>query len=294
MLTLRSPAKINLHLRVAPPDASGFHPLRSWMITTSLHDELTFRRLPGSAAGIALTCDDPTLACDGTNLVVRAAETLLAATGSKATVAVHLAKQIPAGAGLGGGSGNAATTLVGLNRLLALGQSVEQLAAIAATLGSDVPFFLGPPSAIATGRGEILKPCPVPLLARHALLILPPFPISTAAAYCTLDAIRPVAADDILAPFDAAGLAELPADALLRELSNDLERAAFAIEPRLAELRQSLEEKLGRTVRMSGSGSTLFTLFDDRSDAITTAGRLVTEHCSAVAVELGNSSGFSD
>jgi 4-diphosphocytidyl-2-C-methyl-D-erythritol kinase len=293
VLTLRSPSKINLHLRVSSPDASGYHPLRSWMITTTLCDELTFTSRHDRPSNISLTCSDPSLPTDGRNLVHRAATAVL--SGTTLAADIHLLKRIPAGAGLGGGSGNAATTLVALNRLLKLGQSDAELHAIAATLGSDVPFFLGTPSAIASGRGEVLEACPPPALARHAVLIMPPFPVSTAAAYRALDALRPTAEEATLSPFDAAAWSALPATELLGRLVNDLEPAAFHIEPRLADLRAQVEAALGRTVRMSGSGSALFTLFDAADEATARASRLTRKTgVSSVDVELGHRSGFSD
>jgi 4-diphosphocytidyl-2-C-methyl-D-erythritol kinase len=289
-LTLLSPAKINLHLRVGPLDAAGYHPLRSWMITTTLHDTIRFERTKTRS----LVCNEPAIPCDKSNLVWRAADAILQETGASDDMSIELTKRIPAGAGLGGGSSNAAATLVGVNRLFALGHSHEELARIAATLGSDVPFFLGPPGAIATGRGEHLDACPVPRSAKYAVLLLPPFAVSTAAAYRVFDAIdKPE--PDRLGPFDAAGWAALPANDLLAQLVNDLEPAAFAIEPRLADLREAAERQLGRTVRMSGSGSTLFSLFDDPEDAASqsraTAAALMIR---AIFVELGNPSGFFD
>lgn len=297
--TLRSPSKINLHLRVGTADSSGYHPLRSWMITTSLCDELTF----AESRHRRLTCDDPTLACDGSNLVWRAADALLEDGGNFSDVAVHIKKRVPAGAGLGGGSGNAATALVGINRLLKLGRTREELAALAATLGSDVPFFLGPPSAIATGRGEILQPTPAPLYARFAVLIFPAFQISTVAAYQMLDKIRPAADPDILRPFDAADWADGTAFEIHAELANDLEQAAFAMEPRLDGLQGWLRYEMFRPIAMSGSGSTLFALCDTAEDAKATASRseaVADVHSDefgpirTICVELGNPSGFFD
>jgi 4-diphosphocytidyl-2-C-methyl-D-erythritol kinase len=278
--TFRSPAKINLHLRVAAPTADGFHPLRSWMVGVGLYDELTFRSVD---AGVELTCSDPALPVDGTNLVHRAATALLRAAGSRRGVSIHLTKRIPAGAGLGGGSANAATTLVGVDRLLELNTPAKVLHELAATLGSDVPFFLGSPSAIATGRGESLTPCAPPARARTALLVFPPFGISTAAAYRALDARRPTAPEWLLDPFPADAWAALPARELLDVLVNDLEPPVFAIEPRLDALKRMIETRLGRAVRMSGSGSTLFSLFDAEDEA-RRAGQAVANGSVRVAV----------
>ena len=283
-LTLFSPAKINLHLRVAPPDATGFHPLRSWMVTVGLHDALR-GTVANSASGISLHIEgDASLAADATNLVHRAAVALRPMRG----LTFELMKRIPSGAGLGGGSGNAATALVLVNTLLEQNRSREELHEVAATLGSDVPFFLHAPSAIATGRGERLESCPPPR-PQSALLILPPFGVSTPAAYRTLDQLRPTTDTDVLAAFDVDVWSSLAALDLLPRLRNDLERAAFGLEPRLGALRIDVQRTVDRTVRMSGSGSTLFTLYDDIEAAEAAAAVVLSRFSGlrALAVPLG-------
>lgn len=287
-LTYAAPAKINLHLRVAPPEPNGFHPLRSWMVTVGLHDTITASIADACAPGVTLSVDGhPTLGSDPTNLVYRAA----VAMQPKRPIHLRLQKRVPIGAGLGGGSSDAAATLLLVNDLLSAGRSIEQLHGLAETLGSDVPFFLHGPAAIATSRGERLEACPAPAIARHAVLILPPFGISTPTAYRTLDQLRPTAAADLLDPFDVAAWAALPSDELLPLLVNDLELAAFAIEPRLDALRRDLERQLGRIVRMSGSGSTLFTLYDSAEEAEAAAmairSRQAPDAVGAIAVPLG-------
>ena len=263
-LTYRAPAKINLHLRVAGPDASGFHPLRSWMVSIDLADTITGTLASPASERITLVIDgQPDLPADRTNLVYRAAAVL----SPDRAIALRLTKRVPMGAGLGGGSADAAATLLLVNDLLEQRRSVDELHAIAATLGSDVPFFLRSPSAIATGRGERLTACPAPRRARYALLVLPSFGVSTPAAYRTLDRLRPTAPADVLDPIDVDAWATLSAAELVSRLENDLEMAAFEIEPRLGRLRTAIEQSVGRPVRMSGSGSTLFTLYDERIDA---------------------------
>jgi 4-diphosphocytidyl-2-C-methyl-D-erythritol kinase len=272
-----SPAKINLHLRVGAVRQDGFHPLHTWMVTVGLFDTLDFLtatdqrggETAGQPGNIALTCDNALVPVDDRNLVVRAARLLLAEGGSRApstSIAVRLAKTIPMGGGLGGGSSNGATALSALNMLWSLGLSLERLSELAASLGSDVPFFLHGPSALCTGQGEKIVPLARPR-PQWAVLMLPDFPIATAEAYRRLDALRgndfaekPEAEDLTLWP-------TLPAVDLLPRLANDLEAAAFDLQPALGKLRQAAEEIAGRPVRMSGSGSTLFTLFDTRDGA---------------------------
>jgi 4-diphosphocytidyl-2-C-methyl-D-erythritol kinase len=258
MTTWHAPAKINLHLRVGPVRPDGFHPLLTWMTTVGLYDRLTATRT--NDGELSMTCDDTSLPADGSNLVVRAAKAL-GVTG----VRLHLAKSIPHGGGLGGGSSDAATLLLRLNELFELGHGVDQLAELAGTLGSDIPFFLHGPSSVCRGRGEIVRPVPPPARARWALLILPGIPVPTPAVYRQFDAMRLGA--DVESEPDWAAWADMPAELLMRELVNDLEKPAFALRPDLGRLRDECENAIGRTVRMSGSGSTLFSLFDQESEA---------------------------
>lgn len=281
---LQAPAKINLHLRVFPVGADGFHPLRSWFRTVALFDELNFRlgkELDGSdsldlietalaiveeGADVRLACSDPELATDDSNLALRAAYAYL--KRGSIPLDISLDKHMPAGGGLGGGSSDAAAVLVGLDRLFGCRLPFAELAAMAVRLGSDVPFFLhhqidGITDATCTGRGEIVQPFE-PARRHVVLLILPGLHVSTPAVYRQFDAMPPPPDDG--AP-DFQGWSPLPALELLPLLRNDLEPPAFSLHPDLGRLRADLEQRLGRIVRMTGSGSTLFTLFDDRTDA---------------------------
>ena len=189
------------------------------------------------------------------------------ATGVGAAVRIALTKRIPIGAGLGGGSADAASTLVALNDLLSAGWAAERLSGFAARFGSDVPFFvhaaLGSASAACRGRGEVVRPV-APPAPRWALVLSPPFALSTRDVYARFDELRmgDDAALDPAAEPDWPAWAKLPARELLGRLVNDLEPSAFSVRPELAGLRARLERQLGRVIRMSGSGSSLFTLYD--------------------------------
>lgn len=270
-MRLLAPAKINLHLRVGPRDQSGFHPLMSWFVTVGLFDTLTMRR--SDRPGIRLSCDWPNLPVDSRNLVFRAADMMLREVADRIGrdlspcpgIEIELHKRIPVSAGLGGGSSDAARTLIGLDHLWELNLGMRRLHDLAAGLGSDVPFFLHGPSSICTGRGEVVQPMQRPR-AKWALLIFPNFALPTAAVYAKFDELRlgnTGFADEPPGPDWTA----LSAEALLERLVNDLEPAAFALNPELGELRNSLERSLWRVIRMTGSGSALFTLFDDRDAA---------------------------
>jgi 4-diphosphocytidyl-2C-methyl-D-erythritol kinase len=276
-----APAKINLHLRVGPPTSDGFHPLLSWMVTLGLFDTLTLAHA-NIAAGkpvLELTCDDPSLPCDQSNLVVRAATALANAIQTKssaaaiselAPVSATLQKCIPMGAGLGGGSSDGAAILRTLNRFWNAGCDAHALSTLAATLGSDLSFFFHGPSSICTGRGEIVRPIPVPA-ARWAMLVLPAIHMPTPAVYKRFDLMHLGDPATLRDEPDWELWTHLPANDLLPLLVNDLESPAFAISPDLAALRQAIEQSLGRPVRMSGSGSSLFTLYDRHSDATAAA-----------------------
>lgn len=270
-----APAKINLHLRVGPPRDDGFHPLLSWMCTVELFDTLIFERARPS--GLTLSCDQADLTNDQTNLVCKAAASLaewIARPPARADVpggiTASLHKKIPIGAGLGGGSSDGARTLLVLNRLWNLHLPHDVLSHLAAGLGSDVPFFLSQPSAICTGRGEFVRPTPPP--SGYALLILPHLAMPTPAVYRQFDQMRLGSSLGAEPPF--SNWADLGALDLLPRLVNDLEPPAFALRPDLGHLRQQAERILDRPVRMSGSGSTLFTLYDSVSEAHAAASRL--------------------
>ena len=179
---------------------------------------------------------------------------------------MHLQKCIPHGGGLGGGSSDAARTLLGINQLWNLHLPIAHLSRIAADLGSDVPFFLHGPSSVCTGRGEIVQPIPPPK-ARWAILFLCDFPMPTAEVYRRFDQMKLGARAAIEHQPPWTQWADLSAGLLLQRLVNDLESPAMAISPQLKTLREDLENIFDRPIRMSGSGSSLFTLFDDLDEA---------------------------
>lgn len=314
-MRIPAPAKINLHLRVGPLRDDGFHPLLSWIVTVGLFDTLTLVRQPDAdplhAEAIStpastrriltLSSNDPSLPVDGQNLVVRAATALADAareagfspSGKGGTenplspVSAFLNKRIPAGAGLGGGSSDAAAALIGLNRLWKLNLPMSRLSEIAAGLGSDVPFFLGSSSSICTGRGEVVQPALCPDICRWAVLVLPGFELATPAVYRRLDELQLAGPENLAGEPDWNAWARLPAVDLMSRLVNDLEAPAFDLCPALGELRRSLEINLRRPVRMSGSGSSLFTLCDSAGEAATLAEQaLRVGQVRALAVEV--------
>jgi 4-diphosphocytidyl-2C-methyl-D-erythritol kinase len=281
-MRIAAPAKINLHLRVGPPRADGFHPLLTWMTTIGLCDQVSLKG-PASPGEISMTCTDPTLPTDDRNLVVKAAKLLR--QNPQDSVSIHLEKNVPHGGGLGGGSSDAAFTLLALDQFWNLGKNTAELADCAARLGSDIPFFLFGPSSICTGRGEVVKPISPPLRAKWVVLILPELSMPTPAVYRQFDAMN--LGSDVATEPDWNQWAGLSPSELMPKLVNDLEAPAFAVEPKLAKIRESIEALLNRPVRMSGSGSSLFTLCDTHEEALKHA-KMVAEriHLKALAVEI--------
>jgi 4-diphosphocytidyl-2-C-methyl-D-erythritol kinase len=278
MRTLQTPApaKLNLLLRVGARRPDGFHEVESLVAQISLADRVAVRERSDSR--IHLDCDDATIPAGATNLAWRAAELLRTRFAIARGADIRLKKCIPAGAGLGGGSSDAAATLRLLRELWDLRLDDAELAELAAELGSDVPLFLGPPLAVLRGRGERVEPLDFALRG-FAVLVLPPLQCATAAVYAALPLpdLRPQhpGVNDLLAHLENArptGGASL--EALSARLYNDLTEPALRIEPRLRTLLTQVEELSARPVHMSGSGAALFTLHDDRRDAADLAARV--------------------
>jgi len=249
----KSFAKINWALRITGKRADGFHDLETVFQTISLHDELTFLL----SDSLSLTCDDPSIPVDETNLVMRAAR----AVGAP-PVAIQLRKRIPAGGGLGGGSSNAATTL----RALGSGD----LSSIALSLGSDVPFFLVGGTAYATGRGEVLTAMP-PMSGIPLLLALPEERVMTKDAFARITHYSPPLGIDAYRDF--------------ANFTNDFEEPVFALLPRLRELKQRMLRNGATWAGMSGSGSTIVGAFADaasRDHAAAAFGDVGVERCETI------------
>ena len=263
----RSPCKVNLLLNILGRRPDGFHELETVMHPVPLYDDLTFTRRAGS---VEMTCNEASLPTDSRNLVFRAAELFLATAGIKEGVRLHLEKRIPLAAGLGGGSGNAAVTLLGMNELFGKPLSPEQLSRLAGSLGSDVPFFLQEKPALATGRGEHVEALEFfPLLKGTALVLVHPgFGISSAWAYQQLHRFPKAQKGE---PGRAAKLIAALSGSDMRAAStqfyNSLEAPALEKYPLLVLFQEFFREQGALATLMSGSGSTTFGLAKDESTA---------------------------
>jgi 4-diphosphocytidyl-2-C-methyl-D-erythritol kinase len=295
--TFRAPAKINLTLAVTGRRADGFHLLESVFLRIGLADALTVTALPGpgSAAAAAAAADEP--AADGLaadeltvegeidcpaedNLVLRAARLLRLHLGDpRPPLGFRLRKQVPVGAGLGGGSSDAAAALGAASEAWGVALPAAVRLELAARLGSDVPFFAsGVPAALVRGRGEEVVPVPAPAGDPGVLLVTPRARLSTGAVFAAHDA-RPSTRSSArtmtseLAARMNRGLDGATLAALARDLrdANDLWKPAIWLQPELSELRRVLEGRLGRPLLLSGSGPTLVALYASPGEAAAAA-----------------------
>ncbi|VTR96774.1 4-(cytidine 5'-diphospho)-2-C-methyl-D-erythritol kinase [Tuwongella immobilis] len=274
---LATPAKVNLFLEIRAKRPDGYHELETLMVPISLYDTLQFQMSPDSQ--LTLRCSHPDLGNPDENLVLRAARLLRDTVGITTGAQITLTKRIPLAAGLAGGSSDAAATLVGLNRLWNLGLSRPQLLPLAQQLGSDIAFFLGDGAAWCTGRGEVITPCPV-AIPLELVLVCPSFGMSTPAVYRALR----VPASPIDGTAIRAAVQQGDIDAIAQSLHNRLEEPAQTINPLLADWLERLRNTNATGVRMSGSGSTLFALCRDRTEATRVASAIASEAGSVGAI----------
>jgi 4-diphosphocytidyl-2-C-methyl-D-erythritol kinase len=267
-LEKKSCCKVNLLLNILDRRADGFHVLETILQPVQLHDILSFS---SGGSGIELTCTDPSLPVDSRNLVHRAASAFFETTGRQDGLRIHIEKKIPLSAGLGGGSGNAATTLLALNEMFGVPLDAGQLQRIASSIGSDVPFFLQDQPALATGRGECIEPLSAfPALAgAWFLLIHPGFGVATAWAYKNLGRFpnalrgRTGRAQQLVELLRGTDLV-----AAGRGFYNSLEAPVLDKYPLLALFQEFLRAQGVAVALMSGSGSTTFALTRTQAAAL--------------------------
>jgi len=257
-LLVRAPAKINLSLLIAGKRPDGFHEIETIMAKVDFFDEILIQQ--NQKAGIELICKGPYEAPRGKeNLVYKSCEMLLASCGSEADLKITLTKNVPAGAGLGSASSDAAATLIGVNQFLQLGLDKERLGELAATLGSDVPFFLDGPVALCTGRGEKIKE-----LNENfdflALLILPDVTVSTKKVYANYKH-NPALYEKLKGEINGLvqkNRIDLPS----KMCTNMLETSCFSLYEGLAALKAKTESLGIGPLCLSGSGSAMFCIID--------------------------------
>ena len=275
-LQLRCPAKLNLALSVGAPLPTGLHPIASWMVALFLADRLTLE-LSRSAETFDIGFGDQAVVSHEVDwpleqdLAYRAYELMCRHVSSLLPVKVTLRKSIPAAAGLGGGSSDAAAMLVGLNRLFELKLSNPTLYDLARQLGSDVPFLVhainGQPSALVCGSGEQVESIPLPATI-HLALVFPKIRCSTTLVYRALDQVRHKARVDQMVPDVQAVLALAARTPLPSEGPfNDLAEPAKYVRPELELVWTQLTESLAMPIHLTGSGSTLFAIAPNEKEA---------------------------
>lgn len=255
---IEAPAKINLTLEIIGKRSDGYHELLTVFQSVGLSDSLSF---DWSATGAELVCSDPDVPADESNLVLKAIRGMEKLSGAPIPVKVTLEKRIPAGAGLGGGSSDAAAVLRVLGEKL--GARGEELHALAASLGADVPFFLAGGTALGAGKGEILESLP-PFPPVSVVIVKPAFPIATAFAYGKVKSYSTGTKSRALA--DALRRAQSPP--LPDCLTNDFEKFLFPFYPELADIKETFLRRGAAAAQLSGSGSAMFALAETGKDAI--------------------------
>ncbi|HEX4948764.1 MAG TPA: 4-(cytidine 5'-diphospho)-2-C-methyl-D-erythritol kinase [Blastocatellia bacterium] len=257
---LPSFAKINWTLEILGRRADGYHELRTILQTVDVRDQLSFA---ATESGIVLTCDNAEVPCDETNLVYRAAMLLRELTDCDKGAKIDLQKRIPMGAGLGGGSSNAAITLLALLQLWELEVAPRDLFQLGSQLGSDVPFFFLGGTGIGIGRGDEVYPM-ADVAAEHLLLVNPGVHVPTREIYGNLpsELTRSPALNNMPFSLEAAYARMHGAQ---WQLHNDLERPALALYPLIGQVKQRLSELNATAVLMSGSGATVFAVFESEA-----------------------------
>lgn len=261
-LTLFSPAKINLYLRIVGKRADGYHELETVMLPLDFGDQIA---LHSRKTSITLECDDPRLPTDDSNLVLRAARKLAGAFPTGKGAKISLKKRTPLAAGLGGGSSNAAATLLGLKRLWKLDAPSEKLHSLAASMGSDINFFMAGGAALCRGRGESIEAIPCKF-SGAILLVNPGFGISTKWAYESW--AKASTESRLTAPPPEVSLllralAEDDLTGVSRCLFNSLEAPSIRKFPVLELIKDAMRNDGAAGTLMSGSGATVFGLFPD-------------------------------
>ncbi|UCE98968.1 MAG: 4-(cytidine 5'-diphospho)-2-C-methyl-D-erythritol kinase [Planctomycetota bacterium] len=259
-LLVLAPAKINLSLLVAGKRPDGFHEIETIMAKVNWYDEILIQR--GVRSGIELVCKGPYWAPQGReNLAYKACEMLLKSCGSKANIKITLTKNIPAGAGLGSASSDAAATLIGVRKFLQLPLQPQKLHETATALGSDVPFFLNGPLALCTGKGEKIKKLEK-FFDFSALLILPNVSVSTKRVYANYKDNR--AYYEKLRGQINSYIEKNRIDLVPRMCANMLEKSCFSLYREIAELKAEIESSESLLVCLSGSGSAMFCIIDNK------------------------------
>jgi 4-diphosphocytidyl-2-C-methyl-D-erythritol kinase len=257
MIILRASAKLNLYLSVLGKRRDGYHEVDTLYQPVSLYDDLVLKR---EKNGITIAGDDPSIPWNESNICVKAAEKMIERTGIRGGVDIKISKGIPAGSGLGGGSSDAAATIIGLNELYGLSLSKKELMEVASEIGSDVPFFVFGGSAVGKGKGDLLEPAEG-LPGGWILIVKPDVSISTEWAYRNLNkGLTRFDYEDTLNALKV-GLVKFPEVNL--KAFNSFEKIVVDSFPEVREVLEELRNEDSILCAMSGSGSACFAVFSE-------------------------------
>lgn len=259
-IIVKSPAKINIGLNIVEKRDDGFHNLETIFYPLNLFDEISFSK----SDKFYFSSNDENLNKEKTNLIIKAKESLENYFNTQLSLNIFLNKHIPIGAGLGGGSSNAATTLLALTKLFNLDIDSETLIKLSLNLGSDVPFFINPVSSFAESRGEILSSINLKL-DKYLLIVNPGIHIATKWAF---GLIKPQQPENSLKTF--VGKSEINIDEVMKFASNDFEKIVFEHFPEVKEIKEKMLYFGANYSMMTGTGSTVWAMFDDEEAAYQT------------------------
>ncbi len=270
-ITRKAYGKINLGLDVLRKLPSGYHEVKMIMQTVDLYDELTFQIEEPET--FEMTTNLPEIPVDGNNLIMKAAKLFFEKTGIHSGISIHLEKHIPVAAGMAGGSTDAAATLLGLSELFETNLSMKELEALGVSLGADVPYCLHGKTMLCEGIGEIMTPLP-DMKDLNLVIAKPPISVSTKMVYESLKVDQLSAEDHVDIDGMIQGIRENNSDAVIKRLKNVLETVTIAIYPQIEEVKKTMLQNKAINALMSGSGPTVFGVFDTREDAKKAASEL--------------------
>ncbi|MCF6147381.1 MAG: 4-(cytidine 5'-diphospho)-2-C-methyl-D-erythritol kinase [Candidatus Kuenenia sp.] len=285
-IKIAAPAKINLFLEILGKRPDGYHEIETVMQKVCLYDYIYME----DNECMEFNCSNPELEKGEDNLIVKAVRLLQRESGISRGIKIFLEKNIPIGAGLGGGSSDAAATLFGVNKMWQLGYDTEKLMSFAARLGSDIPFFIGKNTAICKGRGEIIQPFPSKVKYSY-VIIYPGFEVCTAIIYKNFKIALTKNFKDV--NFTLRALESGDVGLLGKYLYNRLEDVVFKLYPQLEKIRQKLEKFNFCGVLLSGSGSAMYGLCRRESEAKNIGQKLKTFGFGDVFVVTGDFEGIT-
>jgi 4-diphosphocytidyl-2-C-methyl-D-erythritol kinase len=257
-MEIKAPAKINLFLKILGKRDDGYHDIFSWFQAVSLFDYISFEPKQESNFELSIESSTP-LPIDGNNLIIKAAELLFGKYNIRGGLKIHLKKNIPIAAGLGGGSSDAAATIFAINKLFELGLGVKDMRILGLKIGSDLPFFFSSGQAEITGRGETIKEILLPF-DYHIVLISPPIMISTAESYTNLKLDLTISLPNIKFSYPR-NFSELAGEIV--NIGNDFEILHLKSYPELGRIKDALVKARAILTCLSGSGPTIFGLWEN-------------------------------